>query len=137
MDAMNKSQIADLFGVSLRTAHTWNANGWLVRSGRGYDAAASVRSATKASQAAALGNSNDSALVEANVAPRGRLARAQAISVDLRNKIAEGLDAARCQCRGAMGRDHGRDRPDSVRDIFVNLLDSAAKIAGPQQGKPR
>jgi phage terminase Nu1 subunit (DNA packaging protein) len=98
---MNKAEIAELFGVTVRTIHNWAALGWLVRSGRGYDVAASVRSVTKALQAAVAGRSNDSKLVEANVASRGRLAAAQARSVELRNKIAEGsmLPAADVEAR--------------------------------------
>ena len=75
---MSKAEIAKLFGVDVRTIHNWNGQGWMVRSGRGYDADKSVRSVTKALLAAAAGRSNDNKLVEANVANRGRLAAAQA-----------------------------------------------------------
>jgi phage terminase Nu1 subunit (DNA packaging protein) len=101
MNTMSKTEIADLFGVSVRTIHNWAGLGWLVRAGRGYDVEASVRGVTKALQAAAQGRSNDNKLVEANVANRGRLAAAQARHVELRNMQDEGtlLPAADVEAR--------------------------------------
>jgi len=98
---MTKTEIADLFGVSVHTMHNWQTLGWLVRSGAKYDVEASVRGVVKALQAAALGRSNDTKLVEANVQSRGRLAAAQARSVELRNMQAEGslLPAADVEAR--------------------------------------
>jgi phage terminase Nu1 subunit (DNA packaging protein) len=52
---MSKTEIAELFGVSTRTITNWQTLGWLVRSGHKYDSAASVRSVTKALQAAVQG----------------------------------------------------------------------------------
>jgi hypothetical protein len=63
-------------GVSTRSITNWQTLGWLVRSAHKYDSAVSVCSVTKALQAAVQGRSNDTKLVEANVASRGQLAAA-------------------------------------------------------------
>jgi phage terminase Nu1 subunit (DNA packaging protein) len=91
MGTKNKNEMADLFGVSLKTIFNWNTLGWMARSGRGYDADQSVRNVTKALLAAAAGRSNDNKQVEQNVVHRGRLALAQARAVELRNAQADGL----------------------------------------------
>jgi phage terminase Nu1 subunit (DNA packaging protein) len=54
------------------------------------DVAGSVKSVTGYLQKAVAGRSNDSKLIEANVASRGRLAAAQAVAVELRNRVATG-----------------------------------------------
>ena len=55
MNTMSKSEIAALFGVSTRTITNWQTLGWMVRSGRGYDVAASVKSVTGYLQKAVAG----------------------------------------------------------------------------------
>ena len=44
---MTKANIAELFGVDVRTIFNWNALGWMARSGNGYDAGQSVRNVTR------------------------------------------------------------------------------------------
>jgi phage terminase Nu1 subunit (DNA packaging protein) len=89
-DKLNKAELAELFGVSVRSIYNWQKAGWLVRSGRNYDVAQSVRGLIKGLLTQAKGRSSDGKLVEANVAARGRLATAQARAVELRNQVAEG-----------------------------------------------
>jgi phage terminase Nu1 subunit (DNA packaging protein) len=89
-DKLSKADIAELFGVSVRSVYNWQKAGWLVRSGRHYEVAGSIRGLIKGLLTQARGQSSDSGLVEANVAARGRLATAQARAVELRNQVAEG-----------------------------------------------
>ena len=87
---MTRGEIAELFGVDVRTVFNWNTSGWMVRSGSNYDVAKSVSSVTRQLITAAAGRSSDATLVKDNVEHRGRLALAQARAVELRNAATEG-----------------------------------------------
>lgn len=78
--------LADLFGVTTRTITDLAQRGIVVRAGRGYALAASVRAYCDHLRKLAQGRSGDEKAIASATVERGRLARAQAEHVELKKR---------------------------------------------------
>jgi len=87
-DTITAAALADLFGVTTRTITDLAKRGIVVRSGRGYAMAASVKGYCAHLRTLATGRGGDEKAISNATVERGRLAREQADHIALKNAVA-------------------------------------------------
>lgn len=87
-DSITHAALAELFGISTRAVSDLAKRGIVVRAGRGYALAASVRGYCDHLRTLATGRGGNEAAISNATIERGRLARAQAEHVELKNATA-------------------------------------------------